>query len=122
MKAQGIFLSWIVVSDIKAAIKFYTEVVGLELKEYHEEYKWAELSGPGGSTLGIGQEGPESPMKPGINAIMTIAVEDIERAKKHFIEKGASLVGDIVEIPHHVKMQTFTDSDGNTMQIVQKLS
>jgi predicted enzyme related to lactoylglutathione lyase len=121
MKAQGIFLSWIVVKDIKAAIKFYTEVAGLELKEYHEEYKWAELSGPAGSILGIGEEGPESPMKPGINAVMTIAVDDIEAAKCHFIQKGANLVGETIEIPHHVKMQTFTDADGNTMQLVQKL-
>lgn len=122
MKAQGIFLSWIVVKDIKAAIKFYTEVAGLDLKEYHETFKWAELSGPDGSILGIGQEDGECPVKAGVNAIMTIAVEDIELAKAHFIQKGANLVGETIKIPHHVKMQTFVDADGNTMQIVQKLS
>lgn len=122
MKAEGIYLSWIVVKDIKKAIKFYTEVAGLELKEFHEEFHWAELSGPGGSILGIGQECTESPQKPGTNAVVTISVPDIDKAKAHFIKKGANLVGDIVEIPHHVKMQTFVDVDGNTMQLVQKLS
>lgn len=122
MKTQGIYLSWIVVKDLKAAIKFYTEVVGLELKEYHEQFQWAELSGPAGSTLGIGQEDLKSDMKAGVNAIMTIAVEDLEKAKAHFINKGANLVGETIEIPHHVKMQTFVDADGNTMQIVEKLS
>jgi predicted enzyme related to lactoylglutathione lyase len=121
MKAKGIFLSWIVVKDIEKAIEFYTEVVGLELKEYHKEFRWAELSGPGGSILGIGQEGPESPMKPGVNAVVTVSVEDIAEARAHFVTKGATLVGDVVEIPGHVKMQTFVDADGNTMQIVQKL-
>lgn len=122
MKAEGIFLSWIVVKDIKEAIDFYTTVVGLELKEYHEEYCWAELSGPGGSILGIGEESSESPIKAGVNAIVTVSVADIESAKAHFIKNGATLVGDTIEIPHHVKMQTFVDTDGNTMQIVQKLS
>lgn len=121
MKAQGIFLSWIVVKDIKAAIKFYTEVAGLELKEYHEAFNWAELAGSNGSILGIGQEDAESSIKAGVNAVVTIAVEDLELAKAHFIQKGANLVGETVEIPHHVKMQTFVDADGNTMQIVQKL-
>lgn len=121
MNTQGIFLSWIVVKDIKKAIQFYTDVVGLTLKEFHPEYGWAEFSGPNGSTLGIGQESAESPMKAGINAVVTVSVEDIEIARKHYEEKGATLVGDIIEIPGHAKMQTFVDVDGNTLQIVQKL-
>lgn len=121
MNTEGIYLSWIVVKDIKKAIEFYTHVVGLTLKEFHPEFNWAELSGPGGSTLGIGQEGSESPMKAGVNAVVTISVTDLDVALKHYREKGATLVGEVIEIPGHVKMQTFTDSDGNTMQIVQKL-
>lgn len=121
MKAQGIYLSWIVVKDIEKAIKFYTEVVGLELKEYHKEFRWAELAGPGGSILGIGEEDLKSPIKSGVNAVVTVAVKDIDDAIAHFIDKGANLIGDVVEIPGHVKMQTFSDTDGNTMQLVQKL-
>ncbi len=37
-------------------------------------------------------------------------------------EKGAKLVGEIGEVPGHVKMQTFLDPDGNMMQIVQELN
>ncbi len=121
MKAQGIYLAWIVVKDIEKAIKFYTEVAGLELKEYHKEFHWAELGGPGGSILGIGQESDECPMKAGINAVVTITVDDIDKANAHFVDKGATLVGEVVEIPGHVKMQTFVDTDGNTLQLVQKL-
>jgi predicted enzyme related to lactoylglutathione lyase len=95
--------------------------VGLTLKEFHPEFNWAELSGPGGSILGIGQEDSEAQMKAGVNAVVTIAVSDLDAALKHYREKGATLVGEVIEIPGHVKMQTFTDADGNTMQIVQKL-
>lgn len=121
MKPQGMFLSWIVVKDIEKAITFYTEVVGLTLKEFHKEFKWAELSGPHGSMLGIGEESAECPMKAGINAVITVSVDDINDAIAHFIEKGATLVGEVIEIPGHVKMQTFKDGDGNTMQLVQKM-
>lgn len=122
MKAQGINLAWIVVKDIEKAIKFYTEIVGLELKEYHKEFHWAELAGPDGSRLGIGQESPECPdMKAGINAVVTVTVDDIYQANQHFLDKGATLVGELVTIPEHVMMQTFVDTDGNTLQLVQKL-
>ena len=122
MKAEGIYLSWIVVKDLEKAIKFYTDVVGLEIKEYHKEYRWAELSGPGGSILGIGEEDPVSGIKPGSNAVVTISVADMDQAITHFVKNGATLIGDLVEIPGHVKMQTFIDTDKNTLQLVQKLN
>lgn len=121
MKPQGIYLSWIVVKDIKAAIKFYTHVIGLDLKEFHEEYGWAELSGPEGSILGIAQECPSQDAKAGSNAVMTIAVADINKAIERYRKEGVDLVGEVIEIPGHVKMQTFRDKDGNTLQLVQKL-
>jgi len=122
MKTKGIFLSWIIVKDVPAAIKFYSEVVGLELKEYHKEFGWAELKGPEGSLLGIGQEDPQNPITAGSNAVVTVTVEDIEDAKRHFNNKGAKLVGETIEIPGHVKLQTFVDVDGNNFQLVQDLT
>lgn len=121
MKSQGIFLSWITVKDLEKAIEFYTKTVGLELKEHHKEFGWAELQGKSGSLLGIAQENQQDSIKPGTNAVLTIAVEDIVQAKEHFINKGATLVGDVIEIPGEVKLQTFKDIDGNTLQLVQKL-
>lgn len=121
MKPQGIELSWIVVKDIKGAIKYYTHVIGLDLKEYNEEYGWAELSGPNGSLLGIAQECPENDTKAGTNAVLTITVQDINKTIERYRKEGVQLVGEVIEIPGHVKMQTFRDKDGNTLQIVQKL-
>lgn len=119
MNTQGIFLSWIVVKDIKAALKFYTEVVGLNLREYHEQFGWAELSGADGTVLGIAQQSPSEAITAGSNAVVTITVKDVQQARKDFQKKNVTLVGDIIEIPGHVKMQTFRDQDGNTFQLCE---
>ena len=121
MKNLGIKLSWIVVKDIKEAVKFYTEIAGFALQELSEEYKWAELTGPEGSRLGIAQESEDNNIKAGSNTITAISVENIDEAISFFKEKEVKLVGDIMEVPGHVKIQTFLDVDGNTMQIVQVL-
>lgn len=121
MKNQGIHLSWIVVKDFKAAIKFYTEVAGFTLKNQSSEYGWAELSGPEGSRLGIAQESSHSEVKAGSNTITAITVDDINEAISFFQKNKVKLIGDIQEVPGHVKMQTFADVDGNIMQLVQML-
>jgi len=121
MKVKGIHLSWIVVKDLAKALEFYTQVVGLTVRSHEVEYGWAELSGPDGSLLGIAQENPHMDQKAGINAILTVSVEDISIAIKQFLEKGAKLVGDVIEVAGHVKMQTFLDVDGNTLQLVETL-
>jgi predicted enzyme related to lactoylglutathione lyase len=121
MKNHGIHLSWIVVKDLEASIKFYTEIAGFTLKNQSPEYGWAELAGADGSRLGIASESPKSEVKAGSNTITTFTVNDIDEAIALFKEKKVQLVGEIQEVPGHVKMQTFTDEDGNTMQIVQKL-
>lgn len=122
MKPQGIFLSWIVVKNIKEAIEFYTKTVGLELKEFHEQFGWAELSGPDGSWLGLAQECSENgEIKPGSNAVVTISVGDIKAACNELKHQKVKLVGETMEIPGHVKLQTFLDNDGNTLQLVERL-
>lgn len=122
MNVKEIGLSWIVVKDVKAAVAYYTNVVGLKLMEFHEEYGWAELEGhQGGSRLGIAQENPQEQVKAGQNAIMTFTVSNIEAAKAEMVKKGAKCEGDILEVPGHVKMQTIVDQDGNRFQICELL-
>lgn len=122
MTIKSIELTWIVVKDLKKAIQFYTETVGLKLMEEHEAFKWAELQGyEGGARLGIAQASSEESVQPGSNAIVTLTVDNIEQALKHFKAKGARLIGDMMEIPGHVKLHSVEDSDGNRFQLVQKL-
>ncbi len=115
-------LVWIVVNDLKAAIKFYTETVGLKLMEQNDQFGWAELEGhSGGARLGIAQMclKSEDDVKPGQNAVMTFTVANIETAVSEMTAKGAKLIGEIQEIPGHVKMQTALDTDGNRFQLVE---
>lgn len=122
MKVEQIGLSWIVVKDIKQAVKYYTEVVGLKLMELNEQFGWAELEGyDGGSRLGIAQEQSHEPVKPGQNAIMTFTVKNLDQAKTEMTKKGAICDGEILEVPGHVKMQTIIDGDGNRFQMCELL-
>lgn len=121
MKALGLQLVWITVSDIKTAITFYTDVLGFKLLEFNEEFGWAELTGEQGAWLGLAQAQPESEFKPGANAIPTLSVENIDTAIKDLQVNKVRLIGPIQEIPGEVRLQTFTDSDGNTFQLCQLL-
>lgn len=121
--AQSSKLAWIVVNDLDKAIHFFTEVVGLKVLQRSDEWGWAELGGPdGGSELGIALASMEMHVKPGQNAIMTFDVADILKSKSEMSKKGAKLLGDIIEVPGHVKLQFFQDPDGNLFQLVQQLS
>jgi len=120
---QSFDLAWIVVKDLKKAVKFYTETVGLKLNSVHEEFGWAELEGPkGGARLGIAQENDQDPIKAGGNACVTFTVENLEKSRDSFLKKGAKFLGDIMEVPGHVKLLTGVDADGNHFQLAQMLS
>jgi predicted enzyme related to lactoylglutathione lyase len=124
MSLKSIDLIWIVVNDLKQAIQFYTETLGLKLMEMNEQFGWAELEGHcGGARLGIAQTQlkSEDEMKPGQNAVMTFTVANLENTLAEVTKKGAQLLGSIQEIPGHVKMQMAQDSDGNRFQFVEVL-
>ena len=114
-------LSWITVADIKKAIKFYTEVMGFELHEFNEEFGWAELSGKEGARLGLAQECIEHGNKAGTNAVITVTVPNIQKAIEQLKTNKTTLIGEIMEIPGQVKLQTFTDPDGNAFQLCELL-
>ncbi|MBI3508299.1 MAG: VOC family protein [Chlamydiia bacterium] len=123
MKIKEIGLAWIVVKNLKEAIRYYTEVVGLKLAEHNEEYGWAELEGyAGGLRLGIAQESPQETVKAGQNAVITFTVSQLEKSKAEMLQKGAKCEGEMLEVPGHVKMQTMVDPDGNRFQICEMLT
>ncbi len=122
MTINKIELAWIVVADIEKAIEFYTKILGLKLNEFHKEFGWAELSGTeGGALLGIAQANDNECLQPGENAVVTLTVSDIVKAKEELSKKNVTFMGDILEVPYVVKLQLLTDSDGNKLQLVQSL-
>jgi predicted enzyme related to lactoylglutathione lyase len=122
MKIKSIDLAWIVVKDLKQAVKFYTEKVGLKLLVLEESFGWAELQGEdGGMKLGIAQEHPSANegIVPGNNAVVTLTVDSIETSISEMKENGSKLIGEILEVPGHVKLQMVQDEDGNHFQLVE---
>jgi len=121
MHIQSMDLSWIVVKDLKEAVRFYTEVVGLKLIEIHEQFGWAELQGhEGGSRLGIAQQCDMSDDKAGQNACVTLTVANLDEAKALLEKKMVRCVGPVQEVPGHVRLQMVVDPDGNRFQLVEK--
>ena len=122
MAIKGLNLAWIIVNDLKKAVQFYTEVVGMKLEVLNEEFGWAELSGAqGGAKLGIGQANDQDAIKAGQNAVVTLTVENLKEAVEDLIQKGATIVGEMMEVPGHVKLQMVKDHDGNHFQLVESL-
>lgn len=120
MTTQGSYLAWIVVSDLKKARRFFTDVLEMKELSFHEQYNWAEYQGKEGGFM-IGVAGEDEQMKPGSNAVITLTVNDIVQAKKDLASKKVKMLGDIIEVPGHVKLQMFTDEDGNLFQLAQSL-
>jgi predicted enzyme related to lactoylglutathione lyase len=114
-------MTWIVVADLTKAIEFYTKTLGFSLKGRYDEFGWAELAPADehSAHLGLAQQGPMEPMKAGSNAVVCINVDDIEAARTDLAKKGVRLLGEIMTIPDHVRLQTLQDSDGNTFQLAQ---
>jgi predicted enzyme related to lactoylglutathione lyase len=123
MIPKSIQMVWIVVADIGKAIRYYTDVMGMTLKAYDEEMGWAEFGGEedGGAYLGVAQVNPNHPGKPGQNAVVCINVDNVVAARAELELKGARLLGEIQEVPGHVKLQTLMDLDGNVFQIAEVL-
>ena len=121
MSIKGIHLAWIVVKDVKKAVKFYTEVVGLTIQNFDENYGWAELVGEDGAVLGISQQSDDNNIKPGQNAVLTLSVEDIVKSSAELAKKGTKLIGEMMEVPGHVKLQMCVDQDGNHFQLAECL-
>ena len=125
MKIKRIDLAWVSVSDGAKAKKFFGETLGLTQTVDTPEYNWSEFSGnEGGSLLGVAHMTSSDPAMhdaPGSNAVVTFTVDDILESKKELQTKGVTIIGDIIEVPGHVKMLTFADFDDNVFQLVENI-
>ena len=112
----GLKMAWMVVEDLESSITFYTQQLGLTLAVHDAEHGWAELKGPEGMRLGLSQ-GWEG-LHPGDNAICVLMVEDLEEARSGLPKQ--ILVGEVVEVPGHVRLQMIRDASGNHFQLCQR--
>lgn len=123
-------MAWLATADVARSQKFFKDMLGLELMSYSAEWGWTEYK-TGNPSFALGVCGcetlPKQPgnqmacIKAGSNAVLTMTVDDIVASHAKLVAQGVQFVGDMVEVPGHVKMHMFLDPDGNKFQLVQML-
>jgi lactoylglutathione lyase len=107
----------LMVADMDDAVRFYTEVLGLELAFRGGDH-WAMVTGPG-LTIGLHPKGehgraPEPDRGPGVS--IGFEVEDLAEARARLEAEGISFEGSPDEF---VKLAYFHDPDGTTLYLMQ---
>jgi len=104
------------VSDLKEAAKFYEEILGLEKKYEYASYVGFEC---GGVEIGLipklTEEQKVSPLSPSVEFL----VDDVEKVYKELKNKEVRFIKELHDEPWGGRQATFTDPDGNTLEIVQ---
>ena len=112
---QPVVVVEIAVKDLDRSVKFYSEVLGLELEYRIDELKWAKFKTalPG---LGIGVG--ESAKVAGSGTVsVNLAVGDTDAARKLLEQRGVKFIGETTDIPGVVRLATFQDPDGNRFRL-----
>ncbi len=108
------------VSDRKASIAWYTDVLGFELMYDAEEIGWCELKTPlPGVTVGFSDvENVEANGGP----TLVFGVKDIDAARAELEGKDVRFDGETRTIPDLVRLATFYDPDGHSYMLSQSLT
>ena len=104
----------VMVSDMKRAVKFYKEDLGLKVKaQWGEEF--AQLSAPG-ATIAL-HPAVKGGAKPGNSESLSIgfAVDSLDKTMKDLKAKGVAFSRVTDDGP--VKLAFFTDPDGNPLYL-----
>lgn len=88
------------VSDVKKAVSFYEDIVGLKKMSEDPTYAIFDI---GGVELGLGPGKPE----------LYLLVDDVDAAYADFRAKGAKFVGEPRDQPWGARTVTILDPEGN---------
>lgn len=101
---------------MKRAAKFYEEVLGLEKKYEFSSYVGFEC---GGVEIGLIPKPREGEQAAPLSPSMEFLVDDVEKFYRELKNKNVKFVKELHEEPWGGKQATFTDPDGNILEIVQ---
>jgi catechol 2,3-dioxygenase-like lactoylglutathione lyase family enzyme len=108
------------VTDYKASLAWYRDVLGLEVVFELESWRWAQLQSPvTGLLVGIGQS---EEVKQGGGATLTFRVADIDAARAYLEGEGVRFDGETSQVEDMVRLATFYDPDGNALMLAQQLA
>jgi len=104
------------VSDLKKAAKFYEETLGLKKKYEYSSYVGFEC---GGVEIGLIPESSEPRERSAFSPSVQFLVGDAEKACSELKGKGVKFTKELHDEPWGGKQATFTDLDGNILEITQ---
>ncbi|MBC8191439.1 MAG: VOC family protein [Candidatus Marinimicrobia bacterium] len=110
-------LVWFPVVDFERAKSFYRDDLEFELVLEDQESSWAEFQISPGAKIAI--HGVKATNANPIGALV-IDVENLEKSELFLRGKGIKLF-DKEEIPGLTRLASFTDPDGNVIQLSQSL-
>ena len=116
MRFQGV-MAMVLVQDIERAMRFYRDTLGFTVQEEQED--WVLFNE--GVSLGLSPEPlPEASLA--LNSvIVTLIVDDVETSYAELTQQGVAFF-----LPPTteggITFATFRDTEGNLLQLVQKLS
>ena len=106
----------LMVSDMKKAVDFYVDLLGLKLKARYGD-NFAQVEAPG-TIIALHPTTGEGPRPRGSESIsIGFAVNDLDKSKTELEGKGVkfSRIAD----DNQVRLAFFTDPDGNTLYLSQ---
>ena len=107
----GIDMNGYMCSDANRALRFYSEILGLEPARIYPQNRGGEFDLPDGSTFGLWGAGNERfPFQPG-NGIL-FGVDDLSAAANALAERGVQFQD--LDLPG-CRMLTFADTEGNSV-------
>jgi catechol 2,3-dioxygenase-like lactoylglutathione lyase family enzyme len=106
----------ICVSELEKAAKFYEETLGLEKKYEYSSYVGFEC---GGVEIGLIPKIKEGQKVSTVSPSVEFLVDDAEKVYKELKNKGVNFIKELHEEPWGGKQATFTDPDGNILEIAQ---
>ena len=108
------------VADMDESIKFYTEVLGLEIDSQHNPYPGLRitlLKAEGDAMIEL-IEGEETPQKTGLFSV-GIEVEDINTKVKELKTKGAKIIRGPIEVATGAIIAFLQDPNGVQIGLIQ---
>jgi predicted enzyme related to lactoylglutathione lyase len=112
----------LVVSDMDAALQFYTGMLGLKLARRYAD-DWVTVEAGRGLTIGLHPASRHYPA-PGTRGSLMIGLEvdeSIETAVERLAARGVRFSGPIVRDPRAGAFANFTDPDGNALYLWESL-
>lgn len=104
------------VSDLKKSARFYEETLGLEKKYEYSSYVGFEC---GGVEIGLIPKLEEGERVTSNSPSIEFLVKNVEKFYSQLRHKGVKFVKKLHEEPWGGRKATFTDPDGNTLEIVE---